>query len=89
MAGSYPVAADSSLAELIAEVWLDSDAKDVAPIARPGVRKGSGIQPEPASSSCALSAISPFFRCSMSWAAVSPLASRTAWTMRALVTRPR
>src|SRR5215471_18779966 len=39
-----------------------SGAGDAVMIARPGVRSGSGSQPEQASSSCALSTISPFFR---------------------------
>jgi len=44
--------------------------------ARPGVRSGSGSQLDPASSAWACSAISPFFRCSVRWAARSPLAKR-------------
>jgi len=56
---------------------------------RPRVRSGSGNQPEPASSSCAFSAMSPFLRCAMRCASASPFASRTASTMRALGTRPR
>ena len=66
MADSYPVVAVSSPADPLGEIWLDSDAEDVATIARAGVGKGSGSQREPASSSYALSAISPFFRSSLS-----------------------
>ncbi len=57
--------------------------------AQPGVRSGSGSQPVPASSVSAFSAISPFLRWSISFAACLPLASRTACRMRVLVTRPR
>ena len=66
MAVSYPIGADSSPTDATAEIGLGSDAEEVAPIARPGVRNGSGTQPEPASSSSALTAIALFFRCSMS-----------------------
>ena len=55
----------------------------------PAVRSTSGSQPVPASSCAAASAISGFFRPASGAAAASPLASRTASRMRALVTRPR
>ena len=58
-------------------------------ITRPGVRSGSGNQPEPESSVSASVAISAFFRCSMRSAARWSLPSATACRMRALVTRPR
>jgi hypothetical protein len=44
MADSYPVVAVSSPADPLGEIWLDSDAEDVATIAREGVGKGSGSQ---------------------------------------------
>ena len=66
MAVSYPFNADSSPTDATAEVRLGSEAEEAAPIAPPGVRNGSGLHPEPASNSSALTAIALFFRCSMS-----------------------
>src|SRR5215467_4380435 len=62
MAVSPPIGADSSPPVATGEPASISGAGDAVMIARPGVRSGSGSQPEQASSSCALSAISPFFR---------------------------
>src|SRR5271155_2395066 len=88
MAVSYPVAADSSPTGPADEPSPTSETGDGAPVTWPGVRNGSGSQPEPASSSSARSAISLFVKCSMNWAAVSPLASRTGSSIEQLL-RPR
>ena len=84
-----PPAVVSSPAEYGASFTAASTISIVAGSAWPGVRSGSGSQPEPARSACTFAADSPFLRCSMRRPAQPPLASRTAWRMRTLVTRPR
>jgi hypothetical protein len=62
MAVSPPMAANSSPLDSTGELDSASRLDDAAVTTRPSVRSGSGSQPDPASSSCALSAISPFLR---------------------------
>src|SRR5262249_50670617 len=62
MGVSPPIGAGSSPPVATGEPASISGAGDAGLIARPGARSGSRSQPEQASSSCALSAISPFFR---------------------------